>query len=103
MKIELINIELGDYLFIGRPLTLWPLECAVLYCVVSRFAAIVIIIVLDDGGDGGGGGGGGSVVYRFGHRGRCCYYFCAICRFSRYIYARLFICYSQIDRQVSFQ
>lgn len=40
-EIELINIELGDYLFIGRPLTLWPLE----YGIVSRFAVIAIIIV----------------------------------------------------------
>lgn len=41
-EIELINIELGDYLFIGRPLTLWPLTCGV----VSRFAVIVIVIII---------------------------------------------------------
>lgn len=41
MKIELINIELSDYLFIGRPLTLWPLKCG-----VSRFAVIAIIALM---------------------------------------------------------
>lgn len=41
-EIELINIELGDYLFIGQPLTLWPLKCGI----VSHFAVIIILGII---------------------------------------------------------